>query len=361
MADPAPTRDDGFRAWRMSFIQAANDSAFVFVAVLIVGFTLWDRYVDAANADAALWVRLGGAALVIGSGLFQRTRKRVAWAHAIAKFRMLVTAGTIAWALALLERGFLVGLSGLIIAMLGAAHSAIDRRDVYLLFLPPLLLTVAIMGVAGIERFVFVNATFFLGLTFLVALLLGRVLEAANRRAYAAEQALTRESRIDALTGVANRRALGEQARAALALARRQAQPIATLLLDIDHFKQINDRHGHALGDQVLQAVAAHCRELMRASDCFGRWGGEEFVALLPETTAEHAFDLAERMRISVATTEWRFGELVLHPTISIGVAGLTPGADADLDATWSALVDAADAAMYRAKARGRNRVERGD
>jgi diguanylate cyclase (GGDEF)-like protein len=356
-ANPA-AEDAAFRDYRRGFIYAVNDTAYVFVAVLIVGFTVWDRYVDPAHAGAALWVRVGGAALVLGSGVFQRVTRRVEWAPRLAKFRMLVTAVTIAWALALLDRGFLVGLSGLIIAMLGAAHSAIDRRDVFWLFLPPLLATTAIMLLAGVDRFVFVNATFFLGLTFLVALLLARVLEQANRRAYRLEQALLRESRLDALTGVANRRALGEHARQALGLACRHGTPVSALLLDIDHFKVINDRHGHALGDEVLRAIATHCRSVMRDSDCFGRWGGEEFVALLPDTPATQARELAERLRASIAARAWVFGSLELHPTISIGVAEARPQEGFDPEATWSRLVDAADAAMYRAKALGRNRVE---
>jgi diguanylate cyclase (GGDEF)-like protein len=340
----------------MNFIHAANASAYPSVALLIVVFTAWDHYIDPANARAALWVRLGGAALVLGSGLLQRRVRRVAWAHWMARYRLLVTAGTIAWALALLDRGFLFGLSGLVVAALGAAHSAIDRRDVLPLFLPPLALTVAVMLFAGVERVVFVNAVFFLGLTFLAALLLATVLEQANRRAFQLEQALLRESRIDALTGVANRRALGEQAHAALTRARRNGLPVSVLLVDLDHFKAVNDAHGHALGDQVLHAVAAHCRAMMRESDTFGRWGGEEFLALLPDTAAAA---VSERMRASVAATPWTFGAVRLRPTVSIGVAGGPVAPAAEVDATWHALVNAADKAMYRAKDAGRNRVER--
>lgn len=359
MAAPPPPDVDAFRAHRLRVVHAVNDSAFVAVAVLIVAFTFWDRFVDPAHAAPALAVRLAGAALVIGSGVFQRAVQRVEWSHWIAKFRLLVTAGAVAFALVLLDQGFLVGLSGLVVAALGAAHSALDRRDVLPLFLPPLALTVAIMYFGGVERFVFINATFFLALTLLAALLLAGVLEQANRSAFEAGQALLRESRLDPLTAVANRRALAEQGHAAMALARRSGQPLSVLMLDLDHFKAVNDRHGHLLGDQLLQAIAQHCRGMMRETDQFGRWGGEEFVALLPDTGPEQAMELAERIRASIAATPWNFGPVLLHPTVSIGVAGgPAPGAD-DLDAAWSALVDAADAAMYRAKNLGRNRVER--
>lgn len=348
-----------FRAYRLKVIHTVNETAFPAVAALLVAFTAWDHYVDPAHAGTALGVRLAGAALVLGSGWFAQRAARVEWSHWIAKFRLFVTAGTVAIALALLERGFLVGLSGLIVAALGAAHSAVDRRDVLPLFAPPLALTVAVMHVADVERFVFVNATFFLALTFLVALLLAGVLEQANRRAFLAEQALRRESRLDPLTGVANRRALAEHGHAMLARARRAGTPVAVLLLDLDRFKTVNDRHGHTVGDQLLQALAAHARAQLRETDVFGRWGGEEFVALLPDTPPAQASALAERLRASVAQASWQCGQVALRATVSIGVASATVPPDADLDALWPRLVDAADAAMYRAKQQGRDRVER--
>ena len=355
---PVPPAIDAvsFRVYRLRAIYLANEAAFVAVAVLILAFTVWDHYVDAAHAGAALWVRLGGAALVIASGVFQRLTRRVEWSHWIAKFRLLVTSAAIAGALALLDAGFLVGLSGLIVATLGAAHSAIDRRDVIWLFLPPLSLAVAVMLVAGVETFVFVNATFFLGLTLLVALLLAQVLEHSHRRAWSAEQALLRESRLDALTGVANRRALEEQGQNALRHARRSGQPVSVLMIDLDRFKTVNDRHGHGVGDQVLTALAQRCRGLMRESDSFGRWGGEEFLALLGDTAPDAARELAERMRAAVAAAP--MGETGVTLTISIGVAGMTPTPDQGVDEAWARLVGAADAAMYRAKTQGRNRVE---
>jgi diguanylate cyclase (GGDEF)-like protein len=358
LADPRPSDDSGFRTYRMGLIHAGNETAYVFVALLVVSFNAWDWYVDPANALYALWVRLAGGTLIVASGLYQRRMQRVELAPWVAKFRLLVSAGTIATALALLKDGFLVGLSGLIIAMLGAAYSAVDRRDVLWLYTPGLLLTLVIMAVAQIDPFVFGNAAFFLALTLVAGMLLARVQEESYRRAYMLEQALLRESRVDALTGVLNRRALEEQGLSALALCQRHDQPFALLMVDIDFFKDINDRHGHPIGDEVLRAVAEHCSRHIRASDRFGRWGGEEFLALLPNTAQSEALALAERMRLSVATAGFEFGGDIQRVTISIGVAGMVAPGAVDTNAAWTALVKIVDEAMYRAKTAGRNRVE---
>jgi diguanylate cyclase (GGDEF)-like protein len=303
-------------------------------------------------------VRLAGAAVILASGVVQRRLARVELAAWIAKCRLLVSAGTIATALALLDDGFLVGLSGLVIAMLGAAYSSIDRRDVFWLFGPPLVLTLAIMALAGVGRFVFVNATCFLLLTLAVGWLLAQVQEASYRRVYALEQALMRESRVDALTGVLNRRALEEQGQGLLGLCQRHGQPFALLMIDIDWFKDINDRHGHPVGDEVLRAVARLCQAQIRAADRFGRWGGEEFLALLPETTQFDAFALAERMRNAVAHAGIEFGGDVQRVTVSVGVVAMVTPLAVEASTAWAALVKAADEAMYRAKAAGRNCVE---
>lgn len=353
-ADATPDAD-GFRAYRIALIHASNESAYLFVAALVLVFNAWDWFVDPAHALTALWVRLGGAVLIVATGMWQQARQVVALAPLVAKLRLLVSAATIAIALALLDHGFLVGLSGLVIALIGAAYSSIDRRDVFVLFLPPLLLTLAIMALARVELFVFVNATCFLALTLVVAWLLAAVQERSYRRSYKLEQALLRESRIDSLTSVHNRRSLEEQGRAALSLCLRHGQPLSVLMIDLDHFKTINDMHGHLAGDAVLVAVASICRGLMRESDRFGRWGGEEFLAILPDTSAEQAHTLAERIRVAIQEARISFEQAVLQITASVGVAG--GEVPHELAAHWTALIREADDAMYRAKAGGRNRV----
>jgi len=151
----------------------------------------------------------------------------------------------------------------------------------------------------------------------------------------------------DGLTGALTRRALLAAGEQELARWQRYGRPLSLLLLDIDHFKRINDGQGHLAGDRVLIDVVAVLGQTLRHADRLGRYGGEEFIMLLPETEAPAALLVAERMREAVA----RGGAC----TASIGVSSLQAG-DRDLDA----LLARADAALYRAKAQGRNRVEPG-
>jgi diguanylate cyclase (GGDEF)-like protein len=124
-------------------------------------------------------------------------------------------------------------------------------------------------------------------------------------------------------------------------------------MLDIDHFKQVNDTYGHAVGDQVLRAVARRCRESLRGIDLLGRYGGEEFAALLPEDELAGARRAAERLRQHIANAPVDTERGLLNITISLGAAAVSEGCP-DL----TALLDRADAAMYAAKKAGRNRVE---
>ena len=155
----------------------------------------------------------------------------------------------------------------------------------------------------------------------------------------------------DALTGLANRRAIQDTLRRMVAQAARSGQPLSAVALDLDHFKQINDRFGHDKGDDVLAAVAQTLTATLRTSDFVGRQGGEEFIVLLPDTGREGALVAAENLRAEIARIEIPGVELAI--TASLGVAVMP--ADA-LDA--ESLLRHADRALYAAKDRGRNRVE---
>lgn len=163
----------------------------------------------------------------------------------------------------------------------------------------------------------------------------------------------------DVLTGWYNTRYLRHRLVQELARARRYQQPLGVLLFDIDHFKTINDDHGHPAGDMVLRALAARVKSVLRSSDVPVRHGGEEFLVLLPQTDGEAAARLGERVRREVAARPFRLGELRnIHVTVSVGVAEELPDAERkDLEAVASALVERADRALYRAKDEGRNRV----
>ncbi len=170
---------------------------------------------------------------------------------------------------------------------------------------------------------------------------------------------LRRSGFTDFLTGWYNRRYLQVRLKDELARAKRQAAPLTCLMLDIDHFKRINDRYGHAAGDLVLREMAQRIESQVRASDVAARYGGEEFVILLPDTEADAGAQLAERIRAAVAATPFDLGggrHAVV--TASIGIAGASPKrTDTDLKTLGEALLARADVALYRAKSAGRDRV----
>ncbi len=157
----------------------------------------------------------------------------------------------------------------------------------------------------------------------------------------------------DALTGVANRRQLLARLDDAWALSTRHGQPLGVAILDIDRFKSINDTHGHAVGDEVLRTIAALCRTELRCYDVFGRFGGEEFLIVVPDTDREGLAALAERVRARVGEAKIRVSrKLALPVTISVGCA-----ARAGHHANPHQLLSDADEMLYRAKAAGRNQV----
>ena len=154
----------------------------------------------------------------------------------------------------------------------------------------------------------------------------------------------------DDLTGLYNRRYLMETLAHELRRSRRLDHPCALLMADVDHFKEYNDAYGHLAGDEALTRIAAVLRETTRDVDCAARYGGEEFVVLMPETKAPGAIETAQRIRTRLAADELVGGKL----SVSIGVAQFPDDGDAP-----EALLARADAALYRAKREGRDRVLR--
>lgn len=175
----------------------------------------------------------------------------------------------------------------------------------------------------------------------------------AGARIVEMRQEILRLANTDPLTGALNRRAFFQRAEEIQARARRTGMPFSVLVSDIDHFKRINDTHGHAAGDEALRRFAATCRSSFRPFDVLGRMGGEEFAMLLPDMALRDARSAAERLRTAVAGVEVDTGEASFGMTVSLGAAQV--GADAF---SIEPALAAADAALYRAKAGGRNRVE---
>ena len=183
-------------------------------------------------------------------------------------------------------------------------------------------------------------------LVVLLALLAG--LAVHRRRRERAAQLL---ASTDELTGLPNRRALLARAESAVLAARRRPEPLVLLMIDVDHFKQINDRHGHAYGDEVLRHLARVLATALRQGDCIGRLGGEEFAAVLPGAGPAQAGQIAERMRETIAATPAPGPAGSVRFTISIGLAALRDGE------TVAQVLQRADAALYAAKQSGRNAV----
>ncbi|WP_188151585.1 GGDEF domain-containing protein [Teredinibacter waterburyi] len=170
------------------------------------------------------------------------------------------------------------------------------------------------------------------------------------RNALLYQQALNNSLR-DSLTGIGNRQALEANFEREVKLAQRHQQPLSLLVIDIDHFKKINDNYGHRNGDRVLQHVATTIQKSLRETDQVFRFGGEEFVAILNNTSLTAANLTAERIRMKVAMTPIKLGDDTYSANISIGVSHL------DQKDTTDSLFERADAALYLAKGTGRNRV----
>ncbi len=162
-----------------------------------------------------------------------------------------------------------------------------------------------------------------------------------------------RAARIDPLTGVHSRRAFTEAAEVEIQRALRYGLPLSIIMIDLDHFKAVNDTYGHATGDAVLASFANIISQEVREVDVIGRYGGEEFLVLLPNTEVTEAMRVAERMRVAIASGQLQVQGGTLRYTASFGVAGF----DAR-ELSLNRFIDRADAALYEAKHRGRNRVE---
>lgn len=177
---------------------------------------------------------------------------------------------------------------------------------------------------------------------------LGRIIER-----FQAEQLLVELATTDPLTGLYNRRHFFELAEMEIARSKRYGHPLACIMFDIDFFKRINDSYGHLFGDRVLQAMVWRCRENIRRVDIFARYGGDEFIILLPETGSRRSKQLADRLCTGFQEQPLKIDESEIFITLSMGLASIQGGAALALDT----LLNRADEALYDAKAKGRNQV----
>lgn len=256
----------------------------------------------------------------------------------------------------------LAGQSAAILQALYARRGSTVGRGVLLVMAGMALATLVMLlrtasGITGtLSPQAFLQDNILQGLTFVstfaVSLVtsLGFVFMTKER----ADEANRRLAALDELTGVANRRSIVAALDRDVGRAIRTRDSMAVMMVDIDHFKSVNDIYGHLAGDQVLRCVVDVIQHRIRAQDIVGRYGGEEFLVVLTDTSAQGAQQLAEQLRAAVQATHCAYSGESIAVTVSVGVFGgrLEPGD------SWDQLIHAADMALYRAKQGGRNRVE---
>jgi diguanylate cyclase (GGDEF)-like protein len=318
----------------------------------MVLFAVWDMLLDPPLARytlalRALAVLIGGAAY-FPNALCWSVERRCTHIYVSHVCALIVCEF-------LLPQGMVYGLAGVAACNFAAALCTLSLPVFARMLAVPTVLYAALSAwrlpwlqcVSGLMQYLFAVA--------LAAVML-LVMRVFQQKSFLLEQELLHLSQHDSLTGACNRRYLEEVAERELALAQRHNRKLAVAMLDIDHFKQVNDQFGHETGDRVLQALVQTCHRQLREIDHFGRLGGEEFVCVLPETDPDEALRCAERLRhsLSMLAIATPFGPL--HFTVSVGVAIYGPG-----HANWPALLHDADLALYRAKHDGRNRVALAD
>lgn len=179
----------------------------------------------------------------------------------------------------------------------------------------------------------------------------GRRIVDLHNKLLTTQHKLRHLARIDYLTSILNRRAIIERLQQEMARSRRENTPQCLAMLDIDHFKTVNDTHGHHFGDKVLVEFVARVQSVLREYDILGRFGGEEFLLIIPGSDLSHASEICERIRTAVGMRELQILSQTLHITVSIGVA------DWDGRASLDELITLVDDALYKAKGQGRDRI----
>jgi diguanylate cyclase (GGDEF)-like protein len=356
----APAGSDLWRTHCAEMARSTRETGVLGGALLLVAFPLWtifDRIHEPEHADAFFVVRLVVelVALVAWVLLCQRgfgTRH----AEALALLLLCLPMVALAWMVAQVESSLEPYLLGLTLPLFGSAFLLVWRWQ----------LTAVLIGIAGasvvaafvlaapdpVSRSEVVTTAYYL-VTASVIAILGQAyrhrlawrefqtraeLERAQERSRQLLETLERLSREDGLTGLANRRCWDEQLEREVERARRGDRPLSVLLCDVDHFKQINDHHGHAEGDAVLRRVGERIASRVRTGDVVARLGGDELGVCCPDTSLDEAVALALQLRAVVVDP----GGSV---TVSIGVAALEA-----TDASPEPLLDRADRALYRAK-----------
>lgn len=224
-------------------------------------------------------------------------------------------------------------------------------QELALVFALPLAGTLIGLNRAGADMLAATNLLIEPLLMLGIGLLASEILRRTRLQTFVAHQKLQQLASTDPLTGLNNRRSIEPQLESEVSRARRHQAHFSVIIADLDHFKRVNDQYGHIVGDGVLCEVARRIESLLRREDRAARWGGEEFLVLLPETDLEQAEIVAEKIRQAIADRPVAANGFRIPLTISIGVATWTDDSGAE------SLIRRADKGLYRAKGSGRNRV----
>lgn len=340
---------------RLDDFRAISALMFFLGAPFAAGLWEWDYFTDPMGASNTLGLRLLFFPVFLGIGLAYKFVRDYRVMSLIAVGGVLLTEVFLVEIFSRLDGGLTYGIGGF---MFYCLVPMIGFLGLALRFTIPYSLTCAVMPhllaatgfVSGFQHIHY--ATLIWPATILT--ILGYIAATLNYRwRYESELTLQRASNTDPMTGVANRRAFIPLLHQEILRYQRFGNPFSLIMLDIDHFKSINDTHGHPTGDKVICMLANVCSRESRQTDTVARLGGEEFAILLPQTDRSLAMTLAERIRILVETLAMTSDENVeFRFTVSMGVAEYPGG-----EATMEQLMSAADSALYQAKTSGRNRV----
>ncbi|HEY8025753.1 MAG TPA: GGDEF domain-containing protein [Burkholderiaceae bacterium] len=316
--------------------------------IAVVSFGIWDFLIDATHAELTFVLRI--ALVLIGAPAYFTTG--LSWGTTWRCCHIYCThVGAIILSEYLLKDGFSYGLTGIAVCMFAASAVTLRMRDflTILLFPSVLFFSLCLASLHGREL---VNNVMLYVFSAGVASVVMLTIRYFREKALSLEMHLLQISRHDSMTGAYNRAFVSELAEREFSLARRYDRPLAIAMIDIDHFKAVNDNFGHSVGDDAIKVLVNTCQDNLRAIDHFGRLGGEEFICILPETNNTDAVLCAERLRAAIAALKMDTPDGTLQFTVSIGVAVLRTD-----HRNWDALLKDADSALYCAKREGRNRV----
>lgn len=330
----------------------------VILAVFLPMLWAWDYVTDRIGAQNTIGLRLMFLLLLPVAAGFWSGKARRGFLEVAMPLALLAAEAMFVEILNRLDTGWVFGLAGfmycMFITILIGQCLSLARGMAYMLMAAALPQLMALAGLApGLAQ---AHYSALLWPAAGLAILSQTVFAIEYLRRYRLESQLQQQSETDPLSGIGNRRFFMRRLREEVARARRLAQPLSLLMLDIDHFKRINDTHGHLLGDVVIGSLADALCDGVRDIDVVARIGGEEFAVLLLGSATERAARIAERIRVAAESSVVSLPDgRALHYTVSIGVAQLQPEDTHDLN-----VFGRADTALYAAKAGGRNRVVSG-